>query len=92
MNITKELNRVEKGVIKSGLNYADRIVCLSPDWILKFEGICSIEKTTVIPNCIKLNVNHKLFFSNKKTSPIKKVLFLGDLIERKGIINSYSKQ
>ncbi len=94
-------NHLKKGLIKYLLNCADTVIVLSSSWESFFRKIVDENKIFVLPN----GVHYSKYESYNKNTEIEKyhhdntnILFLGNLVERKGIydvlksINSITKK
>ena len=76
---------IEKRIIKKIFKETDRIIVLSNFWKYKLD-FCDRKKIIVIQNTIYINKNDKDI--NKKVSNgFFNILFLGDIIKRKGIFD-----
>lgn len=74
----------EKALIRSIFSLADRIVVLSEGWKKRLAPFCDVNKTTVIPNSVGLPAVDE-GIGREEPSGVKKILFLGELLERKGV-------
>lgn len=79
---------IGKKVIKIGFKTSDRVICLSPEWSRKISKFCSLNKIIIIPNCVSfISINQVKQNNKKKLTTTKKLLFLGELGERKGVFD-----
>lgn len=68
--------------VRKTLNMADTVVVLSDQWSKKFAAIVNPERIKVIPNPVQIPPQYS---RDAKDVRWKKVLFVGQLVEQKGI-------
>ena len=74
----------DKYIIKLGFKFSNKIIFLSPERLNDFKKFIPRNKIEIIPNCIAPKLDYKKYILIRNKNP-KKILYLGDLIKRKGI-------
>jgi glycosyltransferase involved in cell wall biosynthesis len=75
---------LEQRMIRHGFAAADRVVVLSNDWHERLASLCGQEKLMVIPNGVPVDVTGGDPEEKRGRIP-RRLLFLGDIIPRKGV-------
>lgn len=75
---------IEKVIIRYGFSLADRVVVLSSELLRKIITFCDSKKVLVILNSVQVP-SQKEIPINKKSNIPHNILFMGDLISRKGV-------
>lgn len=74
----------EKMMIRHGFSIADRVVVLSEDWFERLGEFCERSKIFVVPNGVELPADPDGRAEKADRFP-RRLLFLGDVIRRKGV-------
>src|SRR5262245_55354893 len=69
--------------LRTTLNFSDVVVTLSDEWSKKFGMIIDPFKIKVIPNPVQVPLDS--FPARRKNGQSKKILFMGNLVEKKGV-------
>lgn len=77
-------NKIERYIIKSAFSLVDRVVVLSKAWAEKISRFCEAERIKILFNSVPVNIiSYDPWIKQMKSPRI--ILFLGDLLRRKGI-------
>jgi len=75
---------IEKVIIQYGFSLAVRVVVLSSELLKKIAAFCDLRKVLVIPNSVQIPFQKGNPIS-KKTNIPHNILFMGDIVSRKGV-------
>jgi glycosyltransferase involved in cell wall biosynthesis len=75
---------MEKAIIKRGFRAANCVIVLSKDWLERIREFAEKEKIIVIPNGVNVT-NATASLEEKSQHRPRVLLFLGDIIRRKGV-------
>jgi len=75
---------VEQFMIRRGFSAADRVIVLSEDWFDRLGDFCDRSKMFIVPNGVELPADPDGRAEKADHFP-RRLLFLGDIIRRKGV-------